>query len=85
MNKPYVKGKIKEKHFRLFIKEASSMEFDQMQGIMRSERNVEVMYNGQSVWVNNIDPRTGMAQIMDNDHQNKEVSINELVPGRVIE
>ncbi len=54
------------------------MEYNRAEEILNSEKTYEVMYNGQKIWINNIDPRKLSAQVTSLDNEGLEVPLGSL-------
>lgn len=54
------------------------LEYNRAEEILNSEKTYEVMYNGQKIWINNIDPRKLSAQVTSLDNEGLEVPLANL-------
>lgn len=58
------------------------MDYERAKEILNTENTIEVFYNDQSIWINNLDPQTNTAQVTTGtDEENVEVPIDALVEG----
>lgn len=61
------------------------MDFSRVKEIINSENTIEVLYNNQPIWINNLDPHDHTAQVTDADEKSMNVPVEDLVEGRVLE
>lgn len=54
------------------------MDFQKANIIFESENIYEVLYNGQSVWIDSLNPANKTAEITLYDNSKKNISVNEL-------
>ena len=54
------------------------MNYNRAEEILNSEKTFEVMYNGQKIWINNIDPRKLSAQVTGLDNEGIEIPLASL-------
>lgn len=57
------------------------MDINRAREIISSANNIEVSYEGKSVWINSINPNTGKAFVktLDGNNEHYQVSVTELV------
>lgn len=57
------------------------MDIDRAREIISSTNRIDVTYNGQSVWINSINPSNGKAFVksLNGNNEHHQVSVSELV------
>ncbi len=57
------------------------MDYDRIKDILNAEEMVEVFYQNEPIWINNLDPQKLTAQVTNTNEETIEVPIQELVEG----
>lgn len=60
------------------------MDYVRAEEIIQSEDTIEVFYQNQSVWIQNLDPRSETAQVLNAEEEMIEVDVRDLKEGNVI-
>lgn len=60
------------------------MDYIRAEEIIQSEDTIEVFYQNQSVWIQNLNPRNETAQVLNSEEEMIEVHVRELEEGNVI-
>ena len=60
------------------------MNYHRAEEIINSEDTIEVFYNNQPVWINNLDPNKKLAHVI-MDEKTIEIPVAELVEGERLE
>ncbi|SHJ55865.1 H-type small acid-soluble spore protein [Paramaledivibacter caminithermalis] len=57
------------------------MDINRAREILNSKDNIEVYYNGRSVWINSINPNTGNVFIktLDGTNEHYQIPVGELI------
>lgn len=63
------------------IKGVEIMDIDRARKIISSTNRIDVTYNGQSVWINSINPNNGKAFVktLNGNNEHHQVSVSELI------
>lgn len=61
------------------MKGESKMDYERAMEIINDEQIHTITLNQQNIWINNVDPRTKTAQILNADNESMEVQLSELM------